>query len=85
MILGVHELLGFKCSFQKNAYCCRYCATKGTELVNCINQVHRPLIQSQLVSKEDWEQFGIMRPFVFESVGGLTRWNCAPPDIVMHF
>jgi hypothetical protein len=85
--LGVYEIMGNKRCFNNDAYVCRYCGAKGKRKRNNSGDVLEiqslcqsfPLITEQ--GTRTLEELGILREFVFDGLPGISRWNCAPPDL----
>lgn len=83
--LGAYEILGFKKSFQNNAFWCRFCGSTGkvsaTEFsIQDVNE-KRPLLEADTITETERKNLATKRTFAFEGLDGLTQFNCAPCDI----
>jgi hypothetical protein len=85
--LGVYELTGNKRCFSLDAFVCRFCGAKGRRKNGDDSEVldiqslcqSYPLISEQ--GAHSLSELGIIHDFVFDGLPGITRWNCAPPDL----
>ncbi len=86
--LQINEILGFKQSFNNNAFVCRFCGITGNERQSS-DTIHHPdriykllfEIPPNLSPAELKTQFGVMRPFVFDNFNDINRFNICPPDL----
>lgn len=77
--LGTYEVAGAKCNFQPDQFVCRDCGAGPEEIQDLSKK--RPLIID--CTKDELEDIGMIRDFVFEGLPGVSRFNFAPED-VMH-
>lgn len=83
--LGIYQFLGFKSSFQNRAFVCRFCSAKGKAKNDTESDIQELFSRKKLIQnprEEEYSQIGVKSSFALDNIGGVNRWNVAPPDAV---